>query len=139
MPEVASQTFELVGREVNVTLAAARAALESYVEQPDNAAFLEQCAQDLHQVQGVLRMLEIYGAALLADWGIDVSQHRTRRRRFACTCPDWSERRPHLGGALGAALLDSWSAHGWVERTDRPRILRVTPTGHRHFDAFLAH
>src|SRR5215472_3621895 len=67
MPEVASQTFELVGREVNVTLAAARGALESYVEQPDNAAFLEQCAQDLHQVQGVLRLLEIYGAALLAE------------------------------------------------------------------------
>jgi DNA-binding transcriptional ArsR family regulator len=79
------------------------------------------------------------GASLLAGWGIDVSQQRTRRRRFACTCPDWSERRPHLGGALGAALLDSWSAQGWVERTERPRILRVTPAGHRHFDAFLAH
>jgi DNA-binding transcriptional ArsR family regulator len=79
------------------------------------------------------------GKALLAQWGIDVSQQRGRRRRFACTCPDWSERRPHLGGALGAALLDSWSSHGWVERTDRPRILRVTPVGHRQFDAFLAH
>ena len=42
MPEVGSQTFELVGREVNATLAAARAALESYVEQPDNATLLEQ-------------------------------------------------------------------------------------------------
>ena len=75
MPEVASQTFELVGREVNTTLAAARAALESYVEQPDNAAFLEQCAQDLHQVQGVLRMLEIYGAALLAEEMEHVAQY----------------------------------------------------------------
>jgi DNA-binding transcriptional ArsR family regulator len=79
------------------------------------------------------------GASLLADWGIDVTGQRTRRRRFACTCPDWSERRPHLGGALGAALLQSWSSKGWVERTERPRILRVTPAGHRHFDAFLAH
>jgi len=79
------------------------------------------------------------GTALLAQWGIDVSQQRGRRRRFACTCPDWSERRPHLGGALGAALLDSWSSQGWVERTERPRILRVTPIGHRQFDAFLAH
>ncbi|SEJ50105.1 ArsR/SmtB family transcription factor [Paraburkholderia diazotrophica] len=79
------------------------------------------------------------GAALLADWGIDVTRQRTRRRRFACTCPDWSERRPHLGGALGAALLKSWSSNGWVERTERPRILRVTPAGHRHFDAFLSH
>ncbi|CAH2799298.1 MAG: Transcriptional regulator, ArsR family [uncultured Paraburkholderia sp.] len=78
------------------------------------------------------------GAARFADWGIDLSAQKSRRRRFACTCPDWSERRPHLGGALGAALLDSWSKHGWVERTDRPRILRITPSGHRHFDAFLA-
>jgi chemosensory pili system protein ChpA (sensor histidine kinase/response regulator) len=75
MPEVGSQTFELVGREVNTTLAAARAALESYVEQPDNAALLEQCAQDLHQVQGVLRMLEIYGAALLAEEMEHVAQY----------------------------------------------------------------
>src|SRR6516165_1471198 len=67
MPEVASQTLELVGREVNATLAEARGALESYLEQPDNAALLESCAQDLHQVQGVLRLLEIYGAALLAE------------------------------------------------------------------------
>jgi len=78
------------------------------------------------------------GATRFSDWGIDLSAQRSRRRRFACTCPDWSERRPHLGGALGAALLDSWVAHGWVERTERPRILRITPAGHRHFDAFLA-
>ena len=75
MPDVASQTFELVGREVNATLATARAALESYVEQPDNATLLEQCAQDLHQVQGVLRMLEIYGAALLAEEMEQVAQY----------------------------------------------------------------
>ncbi|CAD6550497.1 ArsR/SmtB family transcription factor [Paraburkholderia metrosideri] len=78
------------------------------------------------------------GVARFTEWGIDMSVQKSRRRRFACTCPDWSERRPHLGGALGAALLDSWSAHGWVERTERPRILRITPNGHRHFDAFLA-
>lgn len=78
------------------------------------------------------------GAARFADWGIDLSKQASRRRRFACTCPDWSERRPHLGGALGAALLDSWTSQGWVERTERPRILRITPAGHRHFDAFLA-
>jgi chemosensory pili system protein ChpA (sensor histidine kinase/response regulator) len=75
MPEVASQTVELVGREVNATLAAARGALESYVEQPDNDALLEQCSQDLHQVQGVLRMLEIYGAALLAEEMEHVAQY----------------------------------------------------------------
>src|SRR5436305_1856630 len=67
MAEVASQTIDLVGREVSATLAEARGALESYVEQPDNAQLLETCAQQLHQVQGVLRLLEIYGAALLAE------------------------------------------------------------------------
>ncbi|HEY2025161.1 helix-turn-helix transcriptional regulator [Paraburkholderia sp.] len=78
------------------------------------------------------------GAARFADWGIDLSAQHTRRRRFACTCPDWSVRRPHLGGALGAALLDTWSAHGWVERSERPRVLRITPAGQQYFDAFLA-
>src|ERR1700761_346516 len=67
MPEVASQTLDFVGRELNVTLAEARSALESYVEQPDNLALLERCTRELHQVQGVLRVLEIYGAALLAE------------------------------------------------------------------------
>ena len=75
MPEVVSQTFDLVGREVNVTLGEARTALESYVEQPDNVALLEKCVTDLHQVQGVLRLLEIYGAALLAEEMEHVAQY----------------------------------------------------------------
>jgi chemosensory pili system protein ChpA (sensor histidine kinase/response regulator) len=75
MPEVASQTLDLVGREVNATLAEARASLEGYVEQPDNVALLERCKTDLHQVQGVLRMLEIYGAALLAEEMEHVAQY----------------------------------------------------------------
>src|SRR5919112_2753234 len=67
MPDVASQTFDFVGRELNATLAEARTALENYVEQPENLSLLERCKQELHQVQGVLRVLEIYGAALLAE------------------------------------------------------------------------
>ena len=67
MSEIASQTLELVGRELNHTLAEARAAIESYVEQPDNVSLLERCKQELHRAQGVLRVLEIYGAALLAE------------------------------------------------------------------------
>ncbi len=67
MADVALQTFDFVGRELNATLAEARTALENYVEQPLNFALLERCALELHQVQGVLRVLEIYGAALLAE------------------------------------------------------------------------
>src|ERR1700734_2039613 len=67
MTEVAIQSFEHVGRELNVTLGEARTALESYVEQPENVSLLSRCAGELHQVQGVLKVLEIYGAALLAE------------------------------------------------------------------------
>src|SRR5690606_14260365 len=67
MSEIATQTLELVGREINATLGEARASVEGFVEQPDNVALLERVAGDLHQVQGVLRVLEIYGAALLAE------------------------------------------------------------------------
>ncbi|MGH8304331.1 MAG: Hpt domain-containing protein, partial [Steroidobacteraceae bacterium] len=75
MPEIASQTLDLVGREVNATLTEARGALENYVEQPDNVALLERCAQELHLVQGALRVLEIYGAALLAEEMEHVAQY----------------------------------------------------------------
>jgi len=67
MPEVASQTLDLVGRELNNTLGEARTALETFVEQPENVVLLQRCVTDLHQVQGVLRLLEIFGAALLAE------------------------------------------------------------------------
>jgi chemosensory pili system protein ChpA (sensor histidine kinase/response regulator) len=75
MPDVAFQTFDLVGREINLTLTEARSALEAYVEQPDNSTLLETCVRELHQVQGVLRILEIYGAALLAEEMEHVAQY----------------------------------------------------------------
>ena len=78
------------------------------------------------------------GADTLGRWGIDLGRQRARRRRFACTCLDWSERRAHLGGALGAALLDHWAQTGYVERAGKTRALRITPTGHQHFEALLA-
>src|SRR5687767_2800317 len=75
MPEVASQTLDLVGRELNNTLGEARAALETFVEQPENVVLLQRCVSDLHQVQGVLRLLEIFGAALLAEEMEQVTQY----------------------------------------------------------------
>src|SRR6186713_3337678 len=67
MPEVALQTLDLVGRELNNTLGEPRTALETFVEQPEHVVLLQRCVTDLHQVQGVLRLLEIFGAALLAE------------------------------------------------------------------------
>jgi DNA-binding transcriptional ArsR family regulator len=78
------------------------------------------------------------GARAFADLGIDMKAQRARRRRFACTCIDWSERRPHLGGALGAAFLEACETHGWIEHTAKRRVLRVTPAGRQHFEGFLS-
>ena len=67
MTELATQTMQTAAREISVALGDARTALEAHVEQPGNGALLERCAFELHQVQGALRVLEIYGAALLAE------------------------------------------------------------------------
>jgi chemosensory pili system protein ChpA (sensor histidine kinase/response regulator) len=75
MPEVASQTLEFVGRELNVAMGEARSALEAFVEQPQNLSLLERCTRELHQVHGVLRVLEIYGAALLAEEMEEVARY----------------------------------------------------------------
>ncbi len=67
MTELATQTLQVAAREIAVALVDARMALEAHVEQSDNLALLERCASEVHQVQGALRLLEIYGAALLAE------------------------------------------------------------------------
>ena len=69
------------------------------------------------------------GGKALANLGIDVDAARTRRRLFACRCLDWSERRDHLGGALGAAIADHCQAEKWIERRKHSRAVRVTPAG----------
>lgn len=63
--------------------------------------------------------------------GIDVSvlAARAGRRPLARRCLDWTERRPHVAGALGAAILDQCRRRRWVASTDEPRRLRVTLSG----------
>ncbi len=74
-PAVASQTLDAVAREIAVALGEARIALETHVEQPDNPQFLQRCEAELRQVQGVLRVLEIHGAALLAEEMYQVARY----------------------------------------------------------------
>jgi DNA-binding transcriptional ArsR family regulator len=69
------------------------------------------------------------GAARLGALGVDAGAARAARRRFAPRCLDWSERRAHLGGALGAALLAALEARGWVERAPGTRVAHITPAG----------
>ena len=63
--------------------------------------------------------------------GIDIETTRTLRRKFAYPCLDWSERRPHIGGALGAALLNVAVKRKWVLQDLDSRGLEVTKTGRR--------
>ncbi len=67
MTDISSQTLHIVAKELTATLNEARASLEAYAERPDQNAFLEKCADQLHAAHGVLRLVEVYGAALLAE------------------------------------------------------------------------
>src|SRR6185437_14003124 len=71
------------------------------------------------------------GAAALASLGIDIDATRNLRRRFAYACLDWSERRPHLGGSLGDALLGHPLRNRWVTRQLDTRLFTVTAEGRR--------
>lgn len=77
------------------------------------------------------------GRSWFANLGIDVDALRRSRRSFARQCLDWTERRPHLAGALGAALCTRTLALGWFARERQRRALRVTHKGagelHRRF------
>jgi DNA-binding transcriptional ArsR family regulator len=71
------------------------------------------------------------GTRTLESLGVDIAATRCLRRRFAYACLDWSERKPHIGGALGAALLQMTMRQRWVERELDSRVLRITRLGQR--------
>jgi DNA-binding transcriptional ArsR family regulator len=71
------------------------------------------------------------GAIALESLGLDIDAARAARRRFACACIDWSERRPHLGGALGAAWLQLALRRGWARQALDDRALTLTPKAQR--------
>jgi DNA-binding transcriptional ArsR family regulator len=77
------------------------------------------------------------GTEFLQRLGVDVGRAQTKRRRFAHACLDWSHRVPHLGGALGAALLVWMLGNRIVVRAKASRAVRLTDLGQkqlgRHF------
>ncbi|QBE62963.1 helix-turn-helix domain-containing protein [Pseudoduganella lutea] len=82
-------------------------------------------------------LLSAAGEERFAALGLDIAALRGQRRRFACPCLDWSERRQHLGGALGAALLRLALHKGWVEQDLDSRALGVPAQGRRRMLAAL--
>jgi len=73
------------------------------------------------------------GEQLLSGFGIPLEEVRQGRRTFCRPCLDWSERRPHLAGALGAALAGRCFDLGWVARIRDSRALKISPRGERGF------
>jgi DNA-binding transcriptional ArsR family regulator len=71
------------------------------------------------------------GTNVLEALGVDIEALQTLRRRFAFACLDWSERRPHVGGALGSALLNLALKRKWVIQDLDSRALSVTNFGQR--------
>jgi hypothetical protein len=75
--------------------------------------------------------LSLEGTRAFEALGIDIEATGRLRRRFACACLDWSERRPHVGGALGAAVLRIALKRKWVVPDLDSRALDVTTLGRR--------
>lgn len=71
------------------------------------------------------------GTRAFESLGIDLKSMRTLRRQFAYACLDWSERQPHIGGALGSAVLKLVLKRRWVAQDLDSRALSVTSLGRR--------
>ena len=69
------------------------------------------------------------GARTLASFGINVTEVRRSRRRFAGECIDWTQRRGHLNGALAAAITARLFELGWIARGARHRGVIITAAG----------
>jgi DNA-binding transcriptional ArsR family regulator len=69
------------------------------------------------------------GTSWFSGLDIDAAELERKRRSFARVCLDWSERRPHLAGSLGAAIAATFFARGWARRLPRGRAISVTPAG----------
>ncbi len=77
------------------------------------------------------------GERWLTSVRVDTAVLRSARRGLALSCLDWSERRPHVAGAVGAALLHRSLVAGWFSRRPGTRALRLTPVGARTFQREL--
>lgn len=77
------------------------------------------------------------GCVFLAGLGVDVATSLPGRATFCRPCLDWSERRPHIGGAVGRLLFSAFLRDGWLIRPREGRAVSITPRGQaaltRHF------
>ena len=88
-------------------------------------------ALDLVVSAGADYRLTAKGGQFFAEMGLDVEALRAKRRHFLRPCIDWTERQPHIAGAIGAALLDHYLAQNWFESRPASRQLTLTRRGAR--------
>jgi DNA-binding transcriptional ArsR family regulator len=72
------------------------------------------------------------GQPWFSDLGIDVNRLMQQRRSFLRPCLDWSERKYHIAGSLGAALLDLMLAEDWIRRIKKSRTVIITAKGEKN-------
>jgi DNA-binding transcriptional ArsR family regulator len=100
--------------------------------------------QEYVELTGDAGILTESGIAHLAEMGMDIAPILARRTkqsgRVLCRpCLDWSERRPHLAGIVGATICEHSMQQGWTRRLDGTRAVLITPKGERIFrDGFGA-
>ncbi|WP_088347480.1 MULTISPECIES: winged helix-turn-helix domain-containing protein [Rhodomicrobium] len=90
-------------------------------------------ARGLIRHEGEHLHLTAEGEQFAAGFGIDLAALPKGRRPLCKGCLDWSERRSHLAGGLGAAFLSRFEALGWARRTPGSRLVTITPKGERGF------
>jgi hypothetical protein len=78
-----------------------------------------------------------FGKEKLAEIGLDIETLPPSNRPLCRACLDWSQRRQHLAGRLGKAILDHLIARSWARRLPASRIISFTPEGERIFNAWL--
>jgi DNA-binding transcriptional ArsR family regulator len=98
-------------------------------------AMLRQQQLVLGEDAGVLTTA---GQTLMRQLAIPLAPEAVSNRIFCKPCLDWSERRPHIGGALGVAITDRCFDLGWIERLPDSRALRVTKAGQQGFLTYFA-
>ncbi len=69
------------------------------------------------------------GKGWFSSMGLDIDEIKSQRRSFARQCLDWSERKPHLAGALGSSLLQTILKRNWARKTRLSRELLITASG----------
>ena len=101
------------------------------------AMFDGLAARNLLAVAGDRVALTDAGRSFAADFGIEIATLEAARRPLCRACLDWSARRTHLAGGLGAAFLDRFQTLGWARRRPNSRVIAFTPKGDAEFRALF--